>query len=167
MLGGDPPVVPLRCSAFWCPTCKTAMALEDGGEAYKAADCQAADGSVLVSWQGCEGEGHPEADEGVYLTLGHALEKHPDAVPVCPGCDPQLGDDGEVRHGESCGRDELGSVRTFFSKEKVTRDGLYERLVCEAGLYGQAFFGWTPTPTEQRTLDGLWEKAQAAFEQKG
>lgn len=42
----------------------------------------------------------------------------------------------------------------------VTADAVYHRLVMAAGLYGQAYFGWTHTPAQARKLNELWRAAR-------
>lgn len=42
----------------------------------------------------------------------------------------------------------------------MSRDQWYEMLVMQAGLYGQAFFGWKADKVQQRTLNALWKLAQ-------
>lgn len=46
-------------------------------------------------------------------------------------------------------------------RQKVAdADNLYESLVRNAGLYGQAFFGHATSAKEQSTLDWCWIHAQ-------
>jgi len=79
------------------------LTMEQNDEAHQVADCQFQDGSVVVSWQGVEGEGTAEADVGAYKTLGDALLANPLALPVCFDCDPWLADDGvSTEHREEC-----------------------------------------------------------------
>ena len=112
----------VKSSLYRCTFCKARFALRDDHEAYKVADCQAKDGSVLVSWEGCEWEGQAEADEGTYSSLALALKVHPDAIPVCPGCIPWLDDLGAIRHeepaqrSEGCLRLSMGVVSTFVER---------------------------------------------------
>jgi hypothetical protein len=40
-----------------------------------------------------------------------------------------------------------------------TRLQWYEQLVCEANLYGYAFFGWRGDKSIRRTLNSLWHLA--------
>lgn len=39
-------------------------------------------------------------------------------------------------------------------------DLIYKLLVCDAGLFGKAYFGWKKTAAERRRLDRLWKRAQ-------
>ena len=72
-------------------------------EPYKIVDCQFLDGSVSVEWQSHPDEGQPEGVVGTFASLGAALEAHPDAAPVCPGCEPGRPDErGQATHAEGC-----------------------------------------------------------------
>ncbi|KKN40145.1 hypothetical protein LCGC14_0736430 [marine sediment metagenome] len=41
----------------------------------------------------------------------------------------------------------------------MTADAIYHKLVCEACLFGVAFFGWRGTRNERRKLSRLWKRA--------
>jgi len=45
------------------------------------------------------------------------------------------------------------------NEENATADSVYHDLVAQAGLYGQAFFGWDSSREERRMLDNLWREA--------
>jgi len=42
-----------------------------------------------------------------------------------------------------------------------TPDSKYYRLVCEAELFGQAFFGWEATSEQSKKLEELWKEARS------
>lgn len=48
---------------------------------------------------------------------------------------------------------------TVRTSDEPTPDSIYERLVCEAKLYGHAFFGWKKTKAQREKLARLWRKA--------
>ncbi len=83
--------------------------MDENDLAHMVADCQFQDGSVMLSWQGVEGEGTVEADVGAYKSLGEALAAHPVALPVCPDCCPWLAEnERDTQHEDGCSFLEIG-----------------------------------------------------------
>jgi hypothetical protein len=101
---GKPPTsAALMTAIAFLVKAKDVAIMEENDMAHIVADCQFQDGSVMLEWQGVEGEGTTEADVGAYRTLGEALAAHPSAYPVCFDCHPALAKNGQdTRHMPGC-----------------------------------------------------------------